>query len=64
MHEWPYRVAILCGDHVIATSGDESTVRFTASLIARHPDTDPDPVFIPITEGQQIACEMVALGAV
>ena len=59
-----YRVALLVGNKVVATSSDETAVRISAAMIARHPDVQDEPVFAPIDDGRQTACRRVAIGAV
>jgi hypothetical protein len=59
-----YVVAIIVDDRVLASSSDDATVRLAASLIAQRPDHEASPAFEPITKGRQVACRMLAAGAV
>ena len=57
------RVAILCGNQLVAFTDDVAAVRVAAGLIATAPRHDEPPVLAPITEGRRQACRLVAMGA-
>jgi hypothetical protein len=55
------RVAILCGDEVIAATDDEGAVNVSAAMVAAKL-REPRTAMLPVAEGRRQALQQIALG--